>query len=164
MLVAACLETLAEIGDPATLAIIRRALPDLAALPEYLLVPCIKALATLGTSREFVDLASLVPLQSGAVLPGLLAAIMAIHQRCIHRRCAPPEPPANALLALRNIVESDESPVCRYRATRVLGFWADYDDVLAFLKASQANPESAVRQGATEALLALDRSKAGEPS
>ena len=66
MLVGACLEALVGIGHQASLDAIRRRFPDLATLPDFFLASCLKAIAALGSAREFAEVASLLPVRGAA--------------------------------------------------------------------------------------------------
>jgi hypothetical protein len=56
------------------------------------------------------------------------------------------------LPAVKAIIEDGDPPLCRYQAVRLLGFWADRDDVNALIIACLSNPERLVRLGAVESL------------
>ena len=53
---------------------------------------------------------------------------------------------------LKSIIEHEESPHNRYRATRVLGFWAEHEEIYGYLVSCLANLDRSVRTGASEAL------------
>jgi HEAT repeat protein len=152
MLIAACLEALAGIGDGSSLAAIRRTFPDLARLPDFLLASCLPAMAALGADREFAEAAALFPVRGPHLRPAILSALLAIYPRC-----QPSEPAGNLLPALRAAVEDGDPPLCRYQAVRVLGFWADRDDVCAFLVSCLSNSDRLVRLGAAEFLRTAQR-------
>ncbi len=152
MLVGACLEALVEIGQGSSLVAIRRRFPDLPTLPDFLLVPCLRAFAALGSAREFDEVASLLPVCGPHLRPAILSALKAIHPRC------PSADPGEGLLSvLRALVENGDPPLCRYQAIRVLAFWANRDDVCALLVSCLSSPERLVRLGAAEALRMADR-------
>ena len=81
MLVGACLEALVGIGNESSLASLRRRFPELATLPDFFLVSCLKAIGALGTDREFTEVAGLLPVRGPQLRPAILAALIAIHQR-----------------------------------------------------------------------------------
>jgi HEAT repeat protein len=151
MLTAACLDALVGIGHESSLAAIRRRFPELAALPDFLLASCLKAMAALGSDREFAEVAGLLAVRSPHLRPAILGALLAIGPRC------PSPGPGDLLPALRVVAENGDAPLCRYQAVRVLGFWASRDDVYPFLVASLASPERMVRLGAAEALRSAER-------
>ncbi len=163
MLIAACLEALAAMGDESSLQKIRRRFPKLPDLPDFFLTPCLKAIAALGTKRDFMEVASLLPDRGLQVRPTLLGALLAIHERCRREQIAPPELDETLLAALRGIVENSNPAPCRYQALRVLGFWADRADVMAFLVSCLPHAERLVRLGATEALRTAERAQSGTP-
>ena len=152
MLVGACLEALVGIGQESSLGAIQRCFPDLAALPDFLLASCLKAIAALGSAREFAAVAALLPVRSLHLRPAILAALLAIYPRC-----GPQDPGDSLLPALRAVVEDGDPPLCRYRAVRVLGFWAGRDDVCGFLVSCLSRAERMVRLGAAESLRTAER-------
>jgi len=81
MLVGVCLEALAGIGDELSLAAIRRRFPDLAAMPDFFLAPCLKAIGALGAAAEFAEVAGLLAVRGPHLRPAILGALVAIHQR-----------------------------------------------------------------------------------
>ena len=152
MLVAACLEALAEVGNESSLRAIRRLFPELTDQPAFVLTPCLKALAALGGETEFAELARLLPLRSSDVWPAILGALIAIHRRCIRLFKEPPELSEEVRAVLEAETISEDSSTCRYQAARVLGFWAQRVEVREFLVACLASGERLVRLGAAEAL------------
>jgi HEAT repeat protein len=152
MLIAACLEALAEIGNASSLAAVRRRFPDLMELPAFYLTPCLKALAALGGQREFLDIALLLPHRAAHICPALLNALNAIQRRC-HQRMRPPAELSEATRSvLERVAAGGDAPRCRYQATLALGFWADRDEVATFLISCLESAERLVRMGAGEAL------------
>ena len=149
MLVGACLEALAGIGDELSLAAIRRRFPELAALPDFHLVSCLKAIGALGTAGEFIEVAGLLAVRGPNLRPAILGALAAIQQR--HPAAAHKE---DLLPALRAVVDDGDPPLCRYQAVRALGFLSSRDDVYSFLISCLSSPERLVRLGAIEALRA----------
>jgi HEAT repeat protein len=147
MLIAACLEALVGIGDPASLGAIRRRFPKLETLPDFLLASCLKAAAALGSDREFAEVASLLAVRGPHLRPAILSALLAIHPRC-----QSPGPGGDLLPVLRALVENGDPPLNRYQAVRVLGFWAADDGVYGFLVSCLSSPERLVRLGAAESL------------
>jgi HEAT repeat protein len=152
MLVAACLEALAEVGNESSLTAMRRCFPDFTDLPAFVLTPCLKALAAFGGETEFAELAHMLPIRASDVWPAILGALISIHQRCIYRLHAPPELSEEVRAVLQAETQSEASPACRYQATRVLGFWAQRREVREFLVSCLDSAERLVRLGAAEAL------------
>ena len=146
-LVGACLESLVSIGHESSLAAIRGRFPELATLPDFFLASCLKAIAALGSAREFAEVASLLPVRAPHLRPAMLSALLAIYPRCPSL-----DPGENLLPALRAVVESGDSPLCRYQAVRVLGFWSTRDDVYTFLVSCLSHTERLVRLGGGESL------------
>lgn len=155
MLVAACLEALAGIGDERSLPAIRSRCPDPAALPHYLLMPYLKSIGALGSDREFREVATRFGGRVAHLCSPILGALAAIYPRC-----QPFEADENLLAALRSAVDNQD-PLCRYEAVRVLGFWGAREDVYPFLIDCLSNPERLVRLGAAEALRATERAGLG---
>ncbi len=124
MLIGACLEALVGIGDANSLATIRRRFPELATLPDFFLVSCLKAIGALGTEREFAEVAGLLAVRGAQLRPAILAALIAIHQR--YPGTAHDE---DVLPVLRIVIEQQDAPLCRYQAVRALGFVSSRDDV-----------------------------------
>ena len=152
MLVGACLEALVGIGHQASLEAIRRRFPELATLPDFYLASCLKAIAALGSAREFAEVASLLPVRAPHLRPAMLSALLAIYPRC-----RPLDPAEDLLQFLRDVVNNGDSPLCRYQAVRVLGFWAGRDDIYAFLVSCLSSTERLVRLGAAETLRTIER-------
>ncbi len=153
MLVGACLEALVSIGHESSLAAIRRRFPDLTTLPDFFLASCLKAIAALGSAREFAEVASLLPVRAPHLRPAMLGALVAIYPRC-----RPLDPGESLLPALRAVVEGADPPLCRYQAVRVLGYWASRDDVYNFLVSCLSGRERLVRLAAAESLRMTQRS------
>jgi HEAT repeat protein len=147
MLVGACLEALAGLGDELSLAAIRRRFPELVPLPDFFLVSCLKALGALGTAGELAEVAGLLAVRGPHLRPAILGALVAIYQR------HPAEARGEDLLpALRAVVDDGDPPLCRYQAVRALGFLSSRDDVYSFLVSCLSSPERLVRLGAIESL------------
>ncbi len=147
MLVGACLEALSGIGNDASLVTIQRRFPELATLPDFFLVSCLKAIGALGTAGEFVQVAGLLTLRGPHLRPAILGALIAIHQR--HPNQASGE---ELVPALQAVVDDGDPPLCRYQAVRALGCLSSRNDVYAVLVASLSSPERMVRLGAIESL------------
>jgi hypothetical protein len=122
------------------------------ALPDFLLASYLKAMAALGSAKEFAEVASLLPVRGSHLRPPILSALMNIYPRC------PALEPGETLLpALRAVVEDGDPPLCRYQAVRLLSFWASRDSVYAFLVSCLSSTERLVRLGAAESLRMTER-------
>jgi HEAT repeat protein len=152
MLVAACVEALVGIGNASSLVAIRRCFPDLATVPDFFLASCLKAIAALGSSGEFSEVASLLTVRGTHLRPAILGALIAIRPRC-----PSPAPIENLISTLRAVVEGEDPPLCRYQAVRVLGLWATRGDIYAFLASCLCDTERLVRLGAAETLRMAER-------
>jgi HEAT repeat protein len=147
MLIAACLEALVGIGNDSSMLAIRRCFPDLDLLPDFLLASCLKAIAVLGSAREFAEVANLLLERGRHLRPAILDALTALHPRC-----QMPDASKALLPAVKAVVEDGDPPLCRYQAVRLLGFWTIDDDVYQFMISCLSNPERLVRLGAAESL------------
>ncbi len=157
MLAGACLEALVEIGNESSFGAIRRRFPDLKTLPDFLLVPCLRAIGVLGTAAELIGLGELIATHSAHLRPAILDALIAIHQR--HPEEASVESLAPVLEA---VIENGDPPLCRYQAVRALGFLCSRDDVYAFLVSCLSSSDRMVRLGAVETLRAAERPGLGQ--
>jgi HEAT repeat protein len=152
MLVGACLEALVGIGHESSLGAIRRRFPDMAAVPDYLLASCLKAMAALGSAAEFVEVASLLPVRGSHLRPAILNALTAIGPRCPSLEAG-----EDLLAVLRAVVQDGDPALCRYQAVKVLGNWAAREEVYAFLVSCVSSTERLVRLGAVESLQMIER-------
>jgi HEAT repeat protein len=156
MLIGACLEALVGIGNESSLAAIRRLYPDLTTLPDFFLVPCLRAIGALGTAGNLVELACLLASRAPHLRPEILASLIAIHQR------HPAETRSDDLLpALRAVVEDGDPPLCRYQAVRALGLLSRSDEVCDFLVSCLSSTERLVRLGAAESLRMTEQPRLG---
>jgi HEAT repeat protein len=147
MLIAACLEALAGIANPVSLASIKRRFPHISVLPDYLLVPCLRAIGAVGTAPDLEEVGALLSFNRSSLQSAVLGAMMATCSRGMV-----PAPTEELLQALRKIVVAGSVAPCRYEATRLLGLWSLRDDVCTFLIESLESPEPLVRLGAAESL------------
>lgn len=159
MLSTACLEALAAMENPSSLLAIRRCFPRLTDLPQFFFTPCLKAMAALGSEAEFREILGLLPLRMPQRNPAILSSLITLYERCIFHRIVLPEPDPEILTILRELIDSNEPATYRYKAVRVLGFWAQLDEVSASLATCLTNLERVVRIGAAEALRASNRSE-----
>ena len=146
MLISACLEALVGIGHESSLASIRRCFPTLATLPDFQLASCLKAIAALGSAREFAEVAGLLAVRGPHLRPAILNALIAIHPRCRSLDAS-----ESLLSDLRAMVESGDPP-SRYQSVRVLGIWSIRDDVFQLLVSCLSSTERLVRLAAAEAI------------
>jgi HEAT repeat protein len=152
MLVSACLEALAGIGHESSMASIRGAIHKFATLPDFQFVSYLKAIAALGSAKEFAELEGLLAVCGSQLRPAVLSALVAIHPRC------PSIDVSESLMSqLRIIVESKDPPQCRYQAVRTLGIWSSRNDVFAILVSCLSCTERLVRLAAAEAIRISER-------
>jgi HEAT repeat protein len=151
MLISACLEALAGIGHESSMASIRECMHQFATQPDFQFVSYLKAIAALGSAREFTEVASLLYVCGAHLRPAILGALMAIHQRC-------PSIEASEILLseLQTLVESGD-PSSRSQAVRTLGIWSSRDDVFAILVSCLSCTDRLVRLAAAEAIRMSDR-------
>ena len=152
MLISACLEALVGIGHESSLASIRRCFPTLATLPDFQLASCLKAIAALGSAREFAEVAGLLAVRGPHLRPAILNALIAIHPRCRSLDAS-----ESLLSELRRIIESGDPPKCRYQAVRALGIWSTRNDVFQLLVSCLTSTERLVRLAAAEAIRMCER-------
>jgi HEAT repeat protein len=152
MLVGACLEALGGIGNELSLITIRRRFPELERLPDFFLASCLKAIGALGTGGDFVEIAGLLAVRAPHLLPAILDALAAIHQRHPAKVDG-----VDSLRALQAVVDDGDAPLCRYQAVRALGCLSSRDDVYSFLVSCLSSPERLVRLGAIESLRMTER-------
>jgi hypothetical protein len=145
MLTAACLEALAGLANPSSLPVIRRRFPELAALPDYLLIPCLRAIGAVGAAPDFAEMGSLLPARRPSVQSAALGAMLAIAEREGTPTTADP-----LLATLQEIIRTNPLPLCQYQATQLLGLWAARADVKAFLIQCSQSPEPLVRLAAED--------------
>jgi len=152
MLISACLEALVGIGHASSLAAIRRLFPEFEKLPDFQLASCLKAIAALGSAREFAEVASQLYVRGQHLRPAILGALMAIRQRC-------PSLEASEILLseLETLVDSGDPPLCRYQAVRLLGLLSNRNDVYAHLVSWLSSTERLVRLAAVEAIRMTER-------
>jgi len=152
MLIGACLEALGGMGDELSSEAIRGRFPYLAALPDFILLACLKTIGAVGSARDFAGVAGLLTVRGANLRSAILAALIAIHQR--YPETAPGE---DLLPALEAVVEGGDPPFCRYQAVRTLGFLLSREDVYAYLVSCLSSPERRVRLGAVESLRGAGR-------
>jgi HEAT repeat protein len=146
MLIAACLEALVGIDNPASLPAIRRLFGGPAVLPDFFLPLYFKVLAAFGKEAEFRELVKLLRRQP-QLRSTMLEALMAIYPRCSSL-----DPPEDLLEVLQPLVEDSTLPLCGYQAVRILGFWAAREQFRPFLISCLSSKDRLVRLGAAESL------------
>ena len=152
MLISACLEALAGIGHESSLVSIRGCMHKFASLPDFQFVSYLKAIAALGSAREFAEVEGLLAVCGSHIRPAILSTLIAIHPRC------PSLDASESLLSeLRMIIESGDPPKCRYLAVRTLGIWSARNDVFQLLVSCLTSTERLVRLAAAEAIRMCER-------
>ena len=152
MLISACLEALAGIGNESSLASIRGCRSKFATQPDFQFASYLKAIAALGSAREFAEVESLMAVCGSHLRPAILSTLIAIHARC------PSLEASESLLSeLRMIIERGDPPQCRHQAVRVLGIWSSRKDVFAILVSCLSSTERLVRLAAAEAIRMSER-------
>ncbi len=92
MLIAACLEALAGIGNESSLAVIQKQFPNLAELPSFSLTPCLRAIGSLGGEKEFEQVMALLPARTPQLYPAILGTLIQLYERGIYAQSQPPQP------------------------------------------------------------------------
>jgi HEAT repeat protein len=142
MLLSACLEALARIGNRASLDWVRERLGG--GLPDYLRPSYLKLLGAAGAPGDVREIAAFAgdPMLDSAIL-NALAALRNRH----------PDLPIPLSLAgpLRAMVERNPAPLA-FQAVRLLSIFVREENVFAFLAESLNHPEKAVRIGAIQAM------------
>jgi HEAT repeat protein len=147
MLCGACLEALAGMGNEQSLVAIRLRFQNLAALPELFLVSCLKAIGSLGTERDFGEVADLLAVRPGHLRPAILTTLNAIYER------HPTQVHCDHLLPiLQAMIGNDDSPLSSYQAVRALRYLSPRDEVHSLLVSCLSHPERLIRLGAIETL------------
>jgi HEAT repeat protein len=147
MLISACLEALAEIGNESSMASIRGCMHKFATLPDFQFSSYLKAIGALGSATEFSEVECMLGVCGSHFRPAILSTLVAIHPRC------PSIDVSESLMSqLRMIVESRDPPKCRYQAVRVLGIWSSRNDVFAILISCLSSTERLIRLAAAEAI------------
>ena len=82
MLIGACLEALAAIGNELSSSAIRERFPHPETLPDFLLVPWLKAIGAVGESQDFASVTDLLAVRGGHLRPAILRALTEIRRRC----------------------------------------------------------------------------------
>ena len=152
MLISACLESLVDIGQTSSLTAIRRCFPEFEKLPDFQLASCLKAIAALGSAREFAEVASQLYVRGSNLRSSILSALTAIQQRC-------PSLEASEILLseLETLVDSGDPPLCRYQAVRLLSLLSNRNDVYTHLVSWLSSTERLVRLAAAEAIRMTER-------
>jgi len=152
MLISACLEALAGIGNESSMSSIRGCMHKFAILPDFQFVSYLKAIAALGSAKEFAEVEGLLAVCGTHLRPAILSALVAIHPRC------PSIDVSESLMSqLRMIVESRDPSLCRCQAVRTLGIWSTRNDVFAIIVSCLSSTDRLVRLAAAEAIRMSER-------
>jgi HEAT repeat protein len=145
MLLCACFEALAKIGDSTSLGVVRAQFESSTSIPGYLLGSYLKLLGNLGGPEdvgEIVQLIELVPDNEGGI--SALGALRSRH--------AAIEWPAEIAPCLERMVTAARSPLIAYNALRLMSALPHSQPVFEFIRRKLDSPEGAVRAGALQTL------------
>ena len=155
MLLCACLETLAQIGEASSIETLRAALSAGSDLPGYLLPSYLKLLGAKGQPAEVAEIVARI------ANPGLAAHAVNALTSMLNRYPGLPLP-RTLIAPLRSIVERNESPLLAYQALRLLGPFLADDGAFQFTEQCLRHPDKAVRIGAVQALREAGGERAGQ--
>ena len=145
MLLGACLEALAQIGEPASVETVRGRLGHLGSVPGYLQPSYLRLLGACGCPADVDEVASMIG--SEGVGTAALNTLTSLRNRypdlTLPERLAGP---------LQDVVAQSPSALLGYEAVRLLGGLLRDRAVLDFLEACLEHTEKAVRIGAVQAL------------
>lgn len=145
MLLSACLEALAEIGDHGSVASIRKLFGKAESIPAYLAPSYVKLVGARGTPEDTGELVELIE------RPGLDEAVVNA-LATLRARFPGLGLPARLSGILKQIVGKRESPHLAYHALRLMAGLAPDAELFAFAAACLNDPEKAVRIGAAQTL------------
>jgi len=148
MLIAACMEALAGLGQACSIEAIRRTFPRLELVPDFLLASYLKAIGSFGEETDFHAIAGLLDVRTAHLRPAIFAALQSIHARW-----QLPGPGEELLPTLRAVIENGDPPLCRYQAVQLLGCWAVIPGIFDYLAQCLESSERLVRLAAAESLI-----------
>jgi HEAT repeat protein len=144
MLLCACLEALAQMGEPGSVPSLRSRMGD-HPVPGYLLPSWLKFLGANGSPEDAAEIAGF--LQVPAVEEFALNALTNLRARFPGLRLPP-----GAADSLRRIAESGRSTPVSYRSVRLMAALLEHREVFEFVSACLNGKEKAIRIAAAQAL------------
>ena len=145
MLLGACLESLAYIGDASSVAHVRTLLIETQRLPDYLESFYVKLLGAQGDRDSMAEVARFMG--HGGLDAEVLNALTSLRSRFRDARV-----PQALVKPLKDILKANVSPLLSYEAVRLLGDLLESDEVFDFLRGCLENLDKAVRIAAVQAL------------
>jgi len=145
MVLSACLEALAEIGDQASVAAIHERFGKHGSIPAYLAPSYVKLVGARGGPEDTGELVDLIhrPGLEEAVVNSLATLRARFPSLCL---------PAALSGILKQIVAKRESPHLAYHALRLMAGLTPDGEVFTFVGGCLNDPEKAVRIGAAQTL------------
>ena len=128
MLLGACLETLAQIGNVQSLDSVRSLFETGGPVADFMLPSYLKLLSAHGDERAMSDVAGMLNTRTAHLQPAIMDAIAVLRKR--HPSA---ELPAPFLESLVRIVRTDIASPLRYRALRLLGELAPVEEMASLL-------------------------------
>jgi HEAT repeat protein len=145
MLLGACIESLAYIGDASSVAHVRTQLVETRHLPDYLEASYIRLLGAQGDRDAMAEVAGFIG--NDGLDSQILNALTSLRSRFRDARV-----PQSIAQPLEDILKAEVSPLLAYQAVRLLGGLLENDDVFHFMCGCLENLDKAVRIAAVQAL------------
>jgi len=145
MLLSACVEALAQIGEAASVQAVRACLGSVSSAPGYLQPSYLKLLGAGGGSADVEEVAGMIGSQTAGT--AALNALTSLRNR--YPNLALPE---RLVEPLEEVVTRNPPSLLGYQAVRLLGGLLRNRAVFGFLETCLGHPEKAVRIGAVQAL------------
>ena len=145
MLLAACIDSLAHIGNASSVAHVRTQLVETQRLPDYLEASYIRLLGAQGERDSMAEVASFI--RDGDLDSHILNALTSLRSRYRDAKI-----PQSLAQPLENILKAGVSPLFAYQAVRLLGGLLENDEVFDFMCGCLENLDKAIRIAAVLAL------------
>jgi len=145
MLLCACLEALAQIGDPNSPAVVRARLGGASQLPGYLLASYMKLLGVAGEPTDVAEIADTIG-RDGFEAPALNALTS------LRNRYPGLKLPQRVTAPLIAIIRRGEPTFLGYQAVRLLAALMDDNSVFQFVESCLENAEKTIRMGAIQSM------------
>jgi HEAT repeat protein len=145
MLLCACLEALARIGEPASLEVVRVRLGALAELPGYFRPSYIKLLGAAGHAKDAAEIAGMIE-NPGLEAPALNALTL------LRNRYPGLELPESLVKPLAGIVSRNGPSLLGYQAVRLLAALLHEEEAFDFVERCLEHPDKTIRIAAIQSL------------
>jgi HEAT repeat protein len=153
MLLCACMEALAQIGEETAVDTVRARLGQGTALPGYLQPSYLKLLGAKGRAEDVSEVAETIG--RDGLEEAALNALTALRNRYGSLKL-----PQALAQPLQDVVSRKASPLLAYHAIRLLGRLLDEPAVFGFVERCLEDPEKSVRIGAVQSLREAGSKKA----